>query len=367
MCASGRPSSTRRGSDRHAGTPLRPPRTALAFRAGDSLAWRRPPPSCSASTSRCGRRARPRRPAAFAPNAFIRIDGQGDTTLVMPQVEMGQGTYTSISMILAEELDADWSRVRVEHAPPDEKLYANPMLGMQATGNSNSIRAFWTPLRKAGAGARACLVEAAAGSWAVPVTECRTENGEVIHDRTARKLAYGALVGRAAAIKPPPDPPLKDPAAFRLIGRPLKRLDTPDKTNGAAKYGIDAMPPGREVRHPGGQPGARRDRGARRRQRRQGRAGRSADRRARRSGGRGRRPYVGRQVRARRPRHQLERRGQWRGVVRPDLVATAPGQRAGRRGRQAGRRRRQGARAVGRSCTPRLTRCRCWPTPAWNR
>jgi isoquinoline 1-oxidoreductase beta subunit len=181
---------------------------------------------------------------AFSPNAFIRIDGQGEVTLVMPQVEMGQGTYTSISMILAEELDADWSRVKVEHAPPDEKLYANPMLGMQATGNSNSIRAFWTPLRKAGAGARACLVDAAAGGWAVPVTECRTENGEVIHDRTGRKLAYGALVGRAAAIKPPPDPPLKDPAAFRLIGRPLKRLDTPDKTNGAAKYGIDAMPPG---------------------------------------------------------------------------------------------------------------------------
>ena len=76
------------------------------------------------------------------------------------------------------------------------------------------------------------------------MTECRTENGEVIHDRTGRKLAYGALVGRAAAIKPPPDPPLKDPAAFRLIGRPLKRLDTPDKTNGAAEYGIDAMPPG---------------------------------------------------------------------------------------------------------------------------
>src|SRR5277367_6693646 len=103
----------------------------------------------------------------YAPNAFIRIDRQGDVTLIMPQVEMGQGVYTSISMILAEELDADWSRVRVEHAPPDEKLYANPMLEMQATGNSNSIRAFWTPLRKAGAGARACLVQAAAGGWGV--------------------------------------------------------------------------------------------------------------------------------------------------------------------------------------------------------
>src|SRR5580704_13312214 len=182
--------------------------------------------------------------AAFAPNAFIRIDSQGEVTLVMPQVEMGQGTYTSISMILAEELDADWSRVRVEHAPPDEAHYANALLGMQATGNSNSIRAFWKPLRKAGAAARAVLVQAAATQMGDPAAELRTQDSQVIHDTTGRKLAYADLVGRAAALKPPPDPPLKDPAAFRLIGRPLKRLDTPDKTNGAAKYGIDAMPPG---------------------------------------------------------------------------------------------------------------------------
>src|SRR5271163_3109308 len=98
----------------------------------------------------------------FAPNAFIRIDRQGTVTLIMPQVEMGQGVYTSLSMILAEELDADWSLVRVEHAPADEALYKNPMLGMQATGNSNSVRAFWKPMRQAGAGARAMLVQAAA-------------------------------------------------------------------------------------------------------------------------------------------------------------------------------------------------------------
>ena len=182
--------------------------------------------------------------AAFSPNAFVRIDRQGDVTLVMPQVEMGQGTYTSISMILAEELDADWSRVRVEHAPPDEAHYANPMLTIQATGNSNSIRAWWTPLRKAGAAARACLVEAAAARWAVGLAACRTESGDVIHDPTGRRLGYGDLAAPAAGLTPPKDPPLKDPSAFRLIGRPLKRLDTPDKTNGAAKYGIDAMPPG---------------------------------------------------------------------------------------------------------------------------
>jgi isoquinoline 1-oxidoreductase beta subunit len=180
----------------------------------------------------------------FAPNAFIRIDRQGDVTLIMPQVEMGQGTYTSIPMILAEELDAAWGSVKLEHAPPDEKLYANPLLGMQATGNSNSIRAFWTPLRKAGAGARAVLVEAAANGWGVQPADCRAQDSQVIHQASGRKIAYGDLVGRAAAIPVPTDPPLKDPKDFTLIGRPLHRLDTPDKSNGKAAYGIDALPAG---------------------------------------------------------------------------------------------------------------------------
>src|SRR3984957_18071664 len=120
--------------------------------------------------------------SAFVPNAFIKIDDQGDVTLIMPQVEMGQGTYTSIPMILAEELDADWSRVKLEHAPPDEKHYTNPMLAMQATGNSNSVRAFWTPLRRAGAGARVMLVQAAAAEMGVPAAALRTQDGQVIHD-----------------------------------------------------------------------------------------------------------------------------------------------------------------------------------------
>src|SRR5271170_2341835 len=113
----------------------------------------------------------------FAPNAFIRIDHAGKITLIMPQVEMGQGTYTSISMILAEELDADWSQVGFEHAPPNDALYANPVFHQQMTGNSNSIRAFWTPLRKAGAGTRAMLVQAAATGWGVDPAACRTETG----------------------------------------------------------------------------------------------------------------------------------------------------------------------------------------------
>jgi isoquinoline 1-oxidoreductase beta subunit len=191
-----------------------------------------------------GRASQAAERASFAPNAFIRIDRQGNVTLIMPQVEMGQGTYTSISMILAEELDADWSRVRPEHAPPDEKHYANPDLTIQATGNSNSVRAWWKPLRQAGANTRACFVEAAARAWGVTPEECRTENGTVIHDRTGRKASYGSLVDRAAAIEPPKNAPLKNIDAFRLIGRSLKRLDTPEKADGKATYGIDVMPPG---------------------------------------------------------------------------------------------------------------------------
>ena len=177
-------------------------------------------------------------------NAFIRIDRQGQVTLIMPQVEMGQGVYTSIAMILAEELDADFAKVRLEHAPPDDAHYANPMLGFQATGNSNSIRAFWLPLRKTGAATRAVLVEAAATGWGVPPADCRTEASQVIHDASGRRAAYGDLVGKAAQLTPPADPPLKLAKDFRLIGQPLKRLDTPDKVNGKATYGIDVILPG---------------------------------------------------------------------------------------------------------------------------
>ena len=180
----------------------------------------------------------------FAPNAFIRIDTTGKVTLIMPQVEMGQGVYTSISMILDEELDADWAQVAFAHAPPSDALYANPYLGVQATGNSNSIRAFWPILRKAGAATRAMLVQAAASGWSVDPASCRTESSQVIHDASGRRIAYGALTGRAAGLKPPADPPLKQPSQFRLIGRSLKRLDTPAKVDGSAQYGIDALPDG---------------------------------------------------------------------------------------------------------------------------
>jgi isoquinoline 1-oxidoreductase beta subunit len=183
-------------------------------------------------------------PAVFAPNAFIRLAGDGGITLIMPQVEMGQGVYTSVAMILADEMDADFSRVTLEHAPPNDKLYGNPIFGIQVTGNSNSIRAFWKPLRAAGATARAMLVAAAAREWNVDPASCRTASSQVIHDASGRRLAYGALAAGAAASKPPADAPLKDPKNFTLIGKPLKRLDTPGKVNGQVVYGIDAMPPG---------------------------------------------------------------------------------------------------------------------------
>jgi isoquinoline 1-oxidoreductase beta subunit len=179
----------------------------------------------------------------FAPNAFIRIDPSGKTTLVMPQVEMGQGVYTSISMILAEELDADFSQLTLEHAPPSDKLYGNPLFGIQATGNSNSVRAWWKPLRTATAGARAMLVQAAARQWQVDPASCTTANSEVLHKASGRRLSYGALALAASSEVPPKDVPLKDPKDFVLIGKPLKRLDTPDKVNGKVVYGIDAMLP----------------------------------------------------------------------------------------------------------------------------
>jgi isoquinoline 1-oxidoreductase beta subunit len=180
----------------------------------------------------------------FAPNAFIRIDPAGTTTLVMPQVEMGQGVYTAVAMILAEELDADYQQVVLEHAPPNDKLYANPLFGIQVTGNSNSIRAFWKPLREAGAAARAMLIQAAAQQWRVDPASCTAAAGQVRHIGSGRKLGFGTLAGAASKLAPPKNPPLKDPKNFTLIGKSLKRLDTPHKVDGGVVYGIDVMLPG---------------------------------------------------------------------------------------------------------------------------
>src|SRR5438309_2707664 len=188
-----------------------------------------------------------RRADRFAPNAFIRIDRDGRVTMIMHKVEMGQGTYTSMPMLLAEELEVDLAQVRLEHAPPDDALYAEPLFGVQETGGSTSVRGNFEPLRRAGAAARTLLVAAAAQTWQVAATSCRAERSEVIHGPTGRRLGYGALVDQAATLPVPPNPPLKDPKDWRLIGTPAKRLDSPDKVNGGAQFGIDVRLPGMKV------------------------------------------------------------------------------------------------------------------------
>src|SRR6476619_7175789 len=183
----------------------------------------------------------------FAPNAFIRIGGDGRIVLIMPYVEMGQDTYTSIPMLIAEELEVDLKQVQLEHAPPNEKLYANPLLGVQATGNSNAIRGAWQPLRQAGATARTMLVATAAKRWNVDPASCRVQRGEVLHPATGRRLTYGMLAADAARMPVPAKVALKEPKDFKLIGTPAKRLDLPAKINGTAVFGIDARPPGVKI------------------------------------------------------------------------------------------------------------------------
>jgi isoquinoline 1-oxidoreductase beta subunit len=180
----------------------------------------------------------------FAPGAFIRIGSDGSVTLIIGQVEMGQGTYTALPMLIAEELEVELSHVQIEHAPPDDKLYGNPLLGFQVTGNSNSVRAFWGPLRTAGATARTMLVTAAAKNWKVEPSSCRADKGEVIHSASGRRAGYGALAADAAKLPIPEHVALKPPADFKLIGTPAKRLDTAQKVDGTAIYGIDVKLPG---------------------------------------------------------------------------------------------------------------------------
>ncbi|HEY3146465.1 MAG TPA: molybdopterin cofactor-binding domain-containing protein, partial [Dongiaceae bacterium] len=184
----------------------------------------------------------------FAPNAFIRIESDGQIVLTMPYVEMGQGTYTSIPMLIAEELEVDLTQVRLDHAPPNEKLYGNPLLGgVQATGNSNAVRAAWQPLREAGAIARTMLVAAAAKGWNVDPASCRAQSGEVRHEPTGRRAKYGDLAADAARMTAPNNVALKRPEDFKLIGTPAKRLDVSGKVNGTAVYGIDVRPPGVKI------------------------------------------------------------------------------------------------------------------------
>ncbi|EHR71059.1 aerobic-type carbon monoxide dehydrogenase, large subunit CoxL/CutL-like protein [Burkholderiales bacterium JOSHI_001] len=178
----------------------------------------------------------------FKPNAWLRIAPDGLVTVMCGSAEMGQGVLTAIPMLLAEELDADWSKVRVQQAPVDQ-AFNNPAFGMQATGGSTTVRGHWLPLRTAGAAAREMLVAAAAAKWKASPADCRTERGQVIHS-SGKKLGYGALVADASKLTPPDKPTLKNPRDFKILGQPAKRLDTVGKTNGSAKYGIDVQLPG---------------------------------------------------------------------------------------------------------------------------
>jgi len=174
----------------------------------------------------------------FAPNVFLDIDAAGAVTIWVAKSEMGQGVRTSLPMLVAEELEADWSRVRVEPALADRKY------GSMGTGGSTSVRTSWEPLRKAGAAAREMLVEAAARRWGSAAGACRAENGAVIHTPTGRRLLYGELAAAAAKLPVPENPALKDPKDFRILGRSLPRLDAPEKVDGSAVFGFDVKVPG---------------------------------------------------------------------------------------------------------------------------
>jgi isoquinoline 1-oxidoreductase beta subunit len=186
--------------------------------------------------------------AEFAPNAFIRIDLDGKVTVISPSIEMGQGTYTALPMLVAEELDADMAQVTYGIAPPSDKLYGNPAVGgAQLTGGSTSVRGFYKPLREAGAAARQMLVAAASEKLGVDATELTTEKGEVIHAKSGQRIGYGALADAAAKLPVPDKVVLKEPSQFRIIGTPVKRLDASGKVDGAAKFGIDVQVPGMKI------------------------------------------------------------------------------------------------------------------------
>ncbi|HEY1147041.1 MAG TPA: xanthine dehydrogenase family protein molybdopterin-binding subunit [Pseudoduganella sp.] len=183
---------------------------------------------------------------AFKPNAFIIIAPDSRVTMVMPYVEMGQGTYTSIPILLADELEVDLDKITCQHAPADP-AYKHGMFGVQLTGASASIRAAWKPLREAGATARTMLVQAAADQWKVSPESCKAAHGEVVHTASGRKLSYGKLSANAAKLPVPKQVALKSPDAYTHIGKSAKRLDVADKVNGKAMFGIDAQVPGMKI------------------------------------------------------------------------------------------------------------------------
>src|SRR5580700_2268121 len=215
-------------------------RAALKGAAGLVIGFHLPPAAHDQSES-----APPSRvdggSARFDPNAFIRIGTDDLVTVLIKHIEFGQGPFTGLATLVAEELDADWAQMRAEHAPSNPALYKNFVFGMQGTGGSSAIANSYDQMRKAGATARAMLVRAAADRWNVAPSEIVVERGVLRHRATGREGRFGQFAEAAARLPVPDDAPLKEPASFRLIGREgaVKKLDVPEKTNGKAQFAID--------------------------------------------------------------------------------------------------------------------------------
>src|SRR6202049_4150134 len=182
----------------------------------------------------------PGAPASPKPSAYIHLGADETVTFFITKSELGQGPVTSLSQILADEMDCDWSKVRTEFAPVDTNLYRP----LQCVVGSMRIRTLWNPLRRVGATGRAMLIDAAAQKWGVDKSQCRTDSGFVINTATNARLSYGSVAHPAASFPIPADVQPKDPKDFKLIATPVKRLDTRLKATGAAKFGIDARLPG---------------------------------------------------------------------------------------------------------------------------
>ncbi len=175
---------------------------------------------------------------------WVRIDKDDNITLFLPASEMGQQAHTGQAMILAEELEADWNSIKVITASNHDEFKNQMLFGMQRTDGSKSIMAFWDKLRVVGAGTKEILIEAAAKEWGVPKTECIADKGFIRHSKTGRNSSYGQLSLAASKISPPENPTLKSPDQFKLIGRSIPKLHTPDKVSGRAEFGIDVRRPG---------------------------------------------------------------------------------------------------------------------------
>ena len=205
---------------------------AVSFFGGSSIAV------SSGVEEKAGNAGKP-----WVPNAWIRITPDNVVTVLMNKSEMGQGTWTALAMVVAEELESDWKDIRVEASPVRDE-YKDPVFGMQITGGSTGVRHMYDPMRRAGATAREMLIQAAASEWNVPSGECKADKGRVIHEKTGKSLTYGELCVKASQVSTPQDVPLKPRDKFRLIGKSMPRLDIPDKVEGKGVFGTDIFVPG---------------------------------------------------------------------------------------------------------------------------